>query len=171
MDEDMAHHLSREELVEILNGIADEAGRLTPDDVVEAARAPDHPLHGRFIWDDAAAARAQRIATARRLIAYASVRVRHSHVTIAAPAFVRDPAAAPGRQGYRSTIALRSNQEDSRLAILAEMERIRSILTRARSLVLLLGREEDLNDLESAVESFVASLEATEPTGATARPS
>lgn len=152
-------NISKRELVEILDGIADKTGRLTPDSVVEAAKDPDHPLHDRFEWNDAAAAHSNRLATARRLIAYAQVKVRHHKITLSAPAYVRDPQAAPGQQGYRSVISLRSDSDSARAAILAEMDRVRSILRRTRSLVLVLGREEDLDDLERAVEGFVSSLE------------
>lgn len=155
-------NISKHELVEILDRIADRMGRLTPDAVVEAASEPEHPLHNRFEWNDTIAAHSNRLATARRLIAYAQVKVRHHKVTLSAPAYVRDPQAAPGQQGYRSVMFLRSDDENARAAILAEMERVRSILRRTRSLVLVLGREADLDDLERAVEGFVASV-STEP--------
>lgn len=43
-------------------------GRLKPDDVVEEARKPRHPLHKHFEWDDNAAAEAYRINQARAII-------------------------------------------------------------------------------------------------------
>jgi hypothetical protein len=56
-----------------LQAIYDEAGRLTPVAVVDAARPADHPLHERFEWDDKVAGEAHRLDQARRLIR--SVRV------------------------------------------------------------------------------------------------
>lgn len=47
---------------------ANAEGLLLVDDVIEAARAEDHPLHGYFDWDDAAAAHKFRREQARRLI-------------------------------------------------------------------------------------------------------
>lgn len=43
-------------------------GLLRPTDVVKAARAPSHPLHSKFTWDDGRAAELYRLEEARRLI-------------------------------------------------------------------------------------------------------
>ena len=43
-------------------------GRLTPKDVVDAARSGNHPLHQHFEWDDSAAAEAYRLDQARSVI-------------------------------------------------------------------------------------------------------
>lgn len=51
-----------------LLAIRSEYGQLTPANVVEAARAEDHPLHHRFEWDDSAAAEKYRLSQARQLI-------------------------------------------------------------------------------------------------------
>jgi hypothetical protein len=42
-------------------------GRLQPEHVVEAARAPRHPFHRHFPWDDAVAAAQHRLDIARRI--------------------------------------------------------------------------------------------------------
>ncbi len=47
---------------------AQHEGRLKPDDVVSAARAPDNPLHRHFEWNDEAAAEAYRLDQARSII-------------------------------------------------------------------------------------------------------
>jgi hypothetical protein len=44
------------------------AGQLRPEDVVAAARAKRHPLHGYFTWDDAKAAEMYRVREARGII-------------------------------------------------------------------------------------------------------
>lgn len=43
-------------------------GRLTPPILVDAARAPDHPLHSRFEWDNTLAGEAWRRQQAHDLI-------------------------------------------------------------------------------------------------------
>lgn len=55
-------------LVDDLNAIRDERGTLTPETVVEAASAPEHPLHNRFDWDDTAAAHKWRLTQAGELL-------------------------------------------------------------------------------------------------------
>jgi hypothetical protein len=51
-----------------LQAICDEHGQLTPSLVVDAARPEDHPLHGRFEWDDQIAGEAHRRDQAKALI-------------------------------------------------------------------------------------------------------
>lgn len=51
-----------------LLAIRAEHGRLTPHVVVEVAAAEDHPLHGRFEWDDSVAGHKYRLQQARDLI-------------------------------------------------------------------------------------------------------
>jgi len=59
-----------QDMGERLEAIRTEAGgTLTPNAVVEDARAGDSPLHPNFEWDDAKAAESHRLATARSLIA------------------------------------------------------------------------------------------------------
>lgn len=58
-----------------LQDIYDRRGRLTPDDVVEVARDPQHPLHNRFEWNDSTAAEQWRRTQAQELIR--SVRVTY----------------------------------------------------------------------------------------------
>lgn len=43
-------------------------GQVTPDDVVTVARMSTHPLHDIFDWNDASAAKSQRLHVARILI-------------------------------------------------------------------------------------------------------
>lgn len=61
---------------EQLLAIRARAGYLTPALVVEEARDPESPLHGRFEWDDGEAAEQYRQIQARRLIRL--VRVTYS---------------------------------------------------------------------------------------------
>lgn len=56
-------------VIAALKRIASEnGGELKPEDVVEAARPDDSPLHSKFEWDDSEAARQHRIWQARQLI-------------------------------------------------------------------------------------------------------
>lgn len=55
-------------LIDDLNAIRSERGTLTPEVVVEAASAPEHPLHNRFDWDDTTAAHKWRLTQASELL-------------------------------------------------------------------------------------------------------
>jgi hypothetical protein len=51
-----------------LQAVYDQHSKLTPDLVVDVARDPEHPLHGRFEWDDSVAGEAWRRQQAHDLI-------------------------------------------------------------------------------------------------------
>lgn len=55
-------------LRELLQGIYDQQGKLTPALVVQTARDPEHPLHERFEWDDSVAAEKWRLEQGHQLI-------------------------------------------------------------------------------------------------------
>ncbi len=55
-------------LRDILQGIYDQRGTLTPQIVLDEARDPSHPLHHRFEWNDAVAAEKYRREQAHELI-------------------------------------------------------------------------------------------------------
>lgn len=52
-------------------------GQITPEDVVNAARDEENPLHEVFDWNDASAAKAQRLHIARLLIGSIVVTFKH----------------------------------------------------------------------------------------------
>lgn len=62
-------------LLDELQAIYDEHDQLTPVLVLDVARAPEHPLHDRFEWDDQIAGEAWRRDQAHQLIR--SVRVTY----------------------------------------------------------------------------------------------
>lgn len=51
-----------------LRAIAAKHGVLRAEDVVDEAKSPKHPLHGRFTWDNSEAAHQYRLMEARQLI-------------------------------------------------------------------------------------------------------
>lgn len=55
-------------LITELNTIREQQGMLTPEGIVEAAAAPEHPLHSRFEWDDAVAGHQYRLRQAQELL-------------------------------------------------------------------------------------------------------
>lgn len=79
-----------------LLAIRSEYGTLTPANVVDAARAEDHPLHSRFEWDDAVAGEKYRLGQARQLIRV----VRETYTDAGGrPADVRTFHAIPRAEG------------------------------------------------------------------------
>ena len=159
-DDGMRMHLR-----DVLAQIEDANGRLTPEAVVGAASDPDHPLHDRFDWDDATAAHTARIMTARRLIASVTVRVRHRPITLAAPAYIRDPMPLLELK----VIVLLFSYATTRWTPERLSWQKWSVSVRfyggTRALCVALEREADITTLEMEVEQFIDSLgsESEEP--------
>lgn len=94
-------------------------GQLTPGTVVSAAKAPRHPLHPYFEWDDTKAAKAFRLDQARALIR--SIRVEDEDTEEGhAPAFIS--IADKGGFRYHTTESVK-NSEKLQAIILVQAER------------------------------------------------
>lgn len=144
-------------------------GRLTPEEVVEVARDPRHPLHGRFEWDDQKAGHAYRLAQARSLIRSVEVVITTHRLQIAAPLLVRDPDAGRG-QGYASLASLRSRPDAAREAVLREMQAAASALRRARAVAAALNVESLLDVADRAIGEIVIATERADGDGRSSSP-
>lgn len=108
-------------LREQLEAIRGRHGQLTPELVLDVARAEDHPLHSRFEWDDSVAAEKYRRDQAHELIQ--SVRISYAQpdgrrTEIRAFHAVRRPTGysyEPAEEIVRDEIATK--------ILMAEMER------------------------------------------------
>lgn len=108
---------------EQLQAIYDETGRLTPADVVEAARPKGHPLHTVvFNKTRGDAAEAYYLERAAELIR--KVRITYKHEEGEPPRSVRGWVSLPGEDG-QSYQPARKVAEDpiARRVVLAQMER------------------------------------------------
>lgn len=128
-------------------------GRLTADMVLKDAKKQSSPLHGEFEWDDAVAGHKYRLEQARDLIAGHKVYIERSTYTITAPAYVRDPSAGTGEQGYRSVASLKTDRDLAREALVSEAGRAAAYLERVRSLAVALDLE---HEVEPILERFAA---------------
>jgi hypothetical protein len=76
-----------------------EYGALADQNVVDAARPPEHPLHSRFEWDDAVCGEAYRREQARALIR--SVRLTYKEADdLSSARSVRAFHAVPSKDGH-----------------------------------------------------------------------
>jgi hypothetical protein len=137
-------------------------GRVTPYDIVDAARDPDSPLHSAFTWDDAEAAHQHRLDQARYLIRRIHVDITVGNRLIRIPAFVRDPAMDVRVPGYVHLSRLRSDEENARDAVLAAFARAARSLQHARDLATVLGIERDVDELLVSIAEVRTRVGATE---------
>lgn len=142
-----------EEKARAIAAVADKrTGRVSPQDVVEAARDPASPLHNEFAWDDAEAARLHRLDVAKRLIREVKLVITYDSVKVAAPYYVSDPRD-PG-SSYVPTTKLIGKHAAAKKALLSELERIRGSIARAHAIAATLGLSATFDRmLDNAVEA------------------
>jgi hypothetical protein len=105
-----------------LQAIRDQRGRLTPEDVVDVARDPEHPLHSRFEWDNDAAAEHWRRTQAHELIR--TCRIKYAEDEVGRERTVRAFHAVRTEQGhvYEPAAKIAADPLMARI-VMADMER------------------------------------------------
>lgn len=152
-----------------LQAIADRnGGQITPEQVIQAAKDPDSPLHSFFTWDVDAAAHAHWLTQARSLIRSVKIKIRTETKTVTAVGFVRDPSKEASEAGYVSVRSIRNDEDRKRDAMIAEFKRIASAIERARSLAAYFGMETDVDEFLVQVNGLRAQFEAHHATQGTA---
>lgn len=144
--------------IRILQEIEARHGKVSAELVVEAARDPDHPWHDRIDWNDQTAGQHWRLMQARALIRSVRYERRTETRIIAAPAYVRDPDAAPDEQSYVSVATLRGDEERARAALISEFSRVASALRRAREIADALNLADEVRAMLNQVEGLAAIL-------------
>ena len=139
---------------ERLRALEEKHGTLTVDTVVAEAKKKTSPLHGEFQWDDEKAAHEWRKEQARKLIQGYQFHIEVKEGVIAAPAYVRDPDADNGAQGYRSTASLRTDRDRAMAALVSEVGRAASYLQRVHSLAAGLDLSDELDEVMNRFEVF-----------------
>lgn len=142
-----------------LKTLEKENGALLPEDVVDAARDPDSPMHDHFTWDDNKAAEKQRLHEARALIRRIHIEVSFHDMSISVPRYVRDPEAAANQAGYRDILKIKSEEDTARAVIIDEMERVKNAVNRAKRIATVLGIESDLEKINDAVKTLAEKIE------------
>lgn len=134
-------------------------GRLTANDVVEAARDPRSPLHEHFEWDDDAAAEAWRIEQARRLIRTVRLVVITETETIAAPYYARDTGKDAGEQGYVALERVRKEPENAASLLRYEFGRAAAHCQRAVLIAEQIGYGDEAKKIAADLKRIIKKLE------------
>jgi hypothetical protein len=119
--------LTKEAIAEI-KAIEDRQGRLTPEQIVDAAQNTSSALHGCFCWDDSEAAHKYRIEQARELLKRVKIAIEYHETTIRVVGYVRDPDGKRSESQYRATMRITKRgavevMEAELSAIAADMQR------------------------------------------------
>jgi len=147
----------------ILQALERQHGHVTPEAVVQEARAPDHAWHHRFTWDDAVAAHRHRIDQARTLIRGVRYEIRIENKVLSSVAYVHDPDAADDEQRYVSVARIATDEDRARATLIAEFARVASLLRRARDLADVLGMSDKISEMVDQIEGFTLALRVESP--------
>jgi hypothetical protein len=108
--------VTKRTIQEELEEIQKETGGLRPPDVVEHARNPHTTLHGRFQWDDGAAAEQYRLWQARHILrVYVTMEIPDRKDPVQIRAYVSLPAdRGENGAGYRTLTSVMASEELNR---------------------------------------------------------
>ena len=118
----------------------DARGIIRPRAVVEAARDPDNILHGEFEWDDAKLVQQALELRAAELIRQCRSIVQYEEKTLIFPTYVSHPREVD--RGYAETVSIARNAGLKKLALEAEIARIKAAVQRAAALAMVFNLHE-----------------------------
>jgi hypothetical protein len=147
--------LTKEAIAEI-KAIEDRQGRLTPEQIVEAAQNTSSALHGCFCWDDSEAAHKYRIEQARELLKRVKIEIEYHETTIRVVGYVRDPDSEANKSQYRAT--MRVTKRGAVEVMEAELAAIVADMRRAFNLAV--ARSGDLPGLSDRINVIIGEVEA-----------
>lgn len=136
-------------------------GKITPEQLVEAARSEGSPLHRYFEWDDKEAADKYRLMQARTLIRSCKFNVTVNNRKVELPLYSRDPEADTGDQGYVETARIRGQEDLAREIIVTEFKRAATQLRKARHLAMYFQMTEEVDDLIEGIVGLQTRIEAS----------
>jgi hypothetical protein len=135
-------------------------GVLTPEAVVRDARNRRSPLHRHiFRENDRQAAHQRRLDLARQLIRSVKINMTVDHRQIRVVAYVHDPGSQE-EAGYVPTVTLVNQHVRAREAILREFTRAEGILRRGREIALVLGLEDDFEEMLTSIVDSIRRFES-----------
>lgn len=151
----------RAEVRDAIISLQDDNGNIRPEDLVEIARSPNHILHPFFEWNDLEAAAQHRLDRARQLIR--EVRIEYTALRaepIPVKAYVHDPYAGSRESRYVSVVEMRNDRDRVRLALLADLRKVKGALSNIISLAEFWAIETaELVGAHDRVHGFVETLE------------
>jgi hypothetical protein len=127
-------------------------------DVVEAARDPDNVLHGEFEWDEALLVQQALEERAAELIRQCRSIVKLGERELIFPTYLAHPRAAD--PGYIQTLTVAKNESLKKLALEAEIVRIKAAVQRAAGLAMLFGLENRFENVLREIAEIEAELMA-----------
>lgn len=127
-------------------------GKLTAEDVVEAAKDEDSPLHEHFEWDEGVAAAKWRLEQGRQLIRAVEFRLVVGKTTTACPNYIRDPDSPQAQQGYVAIAKVKG--PSAKAALQAELAIVEAYLSRAEKIAAVLRLAPEVRAIQRRVHNL-----------------
>ena len=131
---------------------------VSPADLVREAQNKSHPLHHRFIWDDAVAGHKHRLATAAAIISSIRVVTKVGKLRYSSVCYVRDPQLPADVSGYVAVARLRTERENAEDVILHEVGQVVAHLERAREIANVLDMVEEFEAAWNAAQRLQSRI-------------
>lgn len=151
--------------IAILRSLEREDGSIDPEALLAVAAADDHPLHSDFEWNNEVAGHQHRLTQARSIIR--AVRLHHPvpsvPIPLNVPAYVRDLRSETS--GYRAILKVRDDGAAARETVLDAMSRASAAIRRAKSLAVVFGTEDLVDQAEALVREIVERVRITDQPG------
>lgn len=146
------HEVKQNAIAEMNRIAKSNGGKITPRELVEAARDDANPLHDYFEWDDTVAGEKYREMQARALIRSCVLKFKVENRRVEVPRYVRDPDVDGTEQGYVEVARLRTEADSARDVMVKEFQRAASLITRARKLAHYFDLVDEFDDFSQAVD-------------------
>lgn len=149
--------------IAILKTLEREDGSIDPNDLVAVAQDPGHVLHADFEWDDTIAGPKYRLGQARAIIRSVTFhhKVESSPIPLTMPSYVRDLRANTAGS-YRAVLKVPDDRETARVTVLDAMSRASAAMRRAKSLAVVFGADDLVNQIEELVGEVTQRVSITD---------
>lgn len=151
------------EILQALSELEDEhGGELQPQDVVDAARDVESPLHSQFEWDDTEAGEKWRRHQARQLIrAVVHMQPAKDGSLVPVRVYASLTPDRVERNGYRRIVAIMANPDQRRQLLLDARAEMRLFQEKYRSLNELSAVFVAMKEADHAIDDPVEELSAS----------
>jgi hypothetical protein len=131
--------------------------RLEPEDVRELARDPASSLHRHYDWDKDRVHEEYLLEQSRHIIRSYKIVVEIEDIPVKISRYIPDPVAQP-KGPFVETLSLRDDKNKAREAVLSKLRQTLHDFNTARTLAIVLGLRDELDELITQVGLFESTV-------------
>lgn len=142
-----------------LDGLRD-IHRLQPEDVRDLARDPSSSLHRHYNWDKDAVHEEYLLEQSRHIIRSYKIVIDIEEIPVKISRYIPDPVAQP-KGPFIETLSLRDDKIKAREAVLSKLRQTLNDFNSARTLAIVLGLADEMDELITQVGLFEGAVRRT----------